>query len=1427
MTAYSFKSYAARDRKSGERTQLVTIKHGHPLNNDHRAPFASGSTAARALLAHAQRELANPETGPAYFNQLRQIHDGATVNGERVKKRLQQRQARAATALSNSDVELTGRQLELTVEIAQVQAEIARRLLPEITASGLPTDAVIDNVDVITRQALRAATTVRTGETVGDDVDPNAWGRNLMERLARTSEGDRPAPTLRDVHAGLNDAEVVNRFTRLVYDLESELPLAIDRDEPLYEISEALDPTAVAMTRDALSQAQYDGFQMDNADLGRGESLNDAAIQAVYENMTAEEREFAATKIALSPAQRIEVGMQIVNSTPPLIQLPEAELGQGRYDVRMSTEEESNVMDALIQWAGQTRAYPGPEQAHAELESMKSLPIPSGELGPMTYGIAVHNNPAAISHASKVIAGIPADARVVIHADNPQAAEQLMAVRTEALRAAGIERPFMDGSDATREFGGWTLRGDADRILGADPRDAQVFVAASDRIVAYNGTNSLDVSGLGNAQNRVQETKGAYTTAENEVRKAEQAVLASRDPKLVDAARALDEKGGDSTEAWAKADASATKKLVSDLERRKAALRAVDISVGKAVAHLEKMERQNKTEAFRRATPGDIARAQITEAANRQGKLHQVFVPSHTDDKSVIGNGLVEQRQWVAAKKAETLLDGDTYRTRELRESLGSGLGSQYNGRRALTATLVAGSNWFTAERKDPKTGRMGEFAKKGLENISERVSMLPKTGVILVDDNEKNPVTQQTATSGRRLIHATAWRVTDRSTPMMDGRRVTLSERKTELDLGTYVAKGKDSQGNEIQTSRSRTFSVNDLKGSVVVVHGGGQMSRATYDAIHEHVAKMGRAMHALTPREALQVHAELVGNGAHGLDAPKAADPKLARAIMQEALVDYADQAIIGTDLGRDYHSANLIRQAIDTDKLAALVDKDGKAVDLATGYEHALQYAPSIADNTRRDLDKHLGIPAQSDYGQLILGALPGVNAERAAQLGQSFDTIGDILRAAENNEASPGLPPSLHHELSRPSTWANAVARANEIADFTDQARMEGVSATSEAYPQTLREAGRTPMIYTMKDVDLNVPTVALVIGGDSKPNEADLEAAKTIATEAHAKGWAVSLHLSGDASAAVAKELAGMPDESRPRILLVGDGHPTAHGNSKAMDAVISVAEKDGGGYATVTAPLPRGDASKDQIENDEFSYVADRRAALDFQARQASAVVLVKSTGNDLEMLSLRTAIGEGKPIAAVGPVQHEQPELSDLRFRGSEYSANRRLLAGGDAVTVMLDSRHLAFQPNFIPDMTAQTENRYVPFEGSTAGKTEMNDRRGQDDEIDRSQLESGSRQSTQIAWGQAAQSIQDGRGLGTFLQAVEDRQVESIAATQEQINARSLANDARFLDVASRSNVSREIREVFNELEDVSRNSVDIDVQDQFLRQRAGASR
>lgn len=1399
MTAYSFKSHATRERIPGDRTPLITVQHGHPLNNDHRPPFASGATAARALLVHAQRQLSDPKRGPDYFNRLRNEYDKGTINGQRVRRRLQERQSRAAAALSNSDVDLSAEQLQIVADIAIVQAEIAGKLLPSVTALGQGADKVIDHIDTITRNALRAATFVRTEQAVGAENDPNAWQRDLMDRLAASPGIDHE-----------NDADVVASFTRLIYQLEAELPLAVDRDEPLWEIDEALDLSKVQATIDQLSAAMGDAFNP--TDLEQAEELTVMARASVYENMSMDEREFAANKIALTPGQRIEVGMQIVNSTPPLIRLPEAELSQGRFDVRMATEEEARAMEALIRYAGETRQYPGPEAAREALETMKEVPMAAGQQGRYTIGLAVANNEAAISHASTLIERSAAEPemRIIIHTDIDAVRERLEAVRADALRNAGREPNFEGSENATRDFGGWSLPDNgADHFIGNGPHDAVIFVANADQIMAYTNTIDLEIGGIAAAMDEVAAARGRLRATENDLDRAREAMEASRDQKLVQKAIDLDEAGKNNKAAMDKANASADPKLVKALETREAAFKNANAAAQAADRKLETIQRQMGEDAGRVSSQGDLARATIVDLAQQQGKLNKVYIPGRPDQGAVVttkGGTLSEQRNYVAQQKAQRLRNGDSVERNNLRRL--------YHSERGVNAVLVDGSNFF----------REDKGSKAGMDALRARVTDLPKTATVLTSHNEKNPISREMVEkTGRTVVLATAWRVSDHSKPIgIDGRTVTLSERKTELDLGLVAMKG-EKNGEEMQIARSREWSYKDLKGAVVVVQGGGSMSRETYDAIQELAVKRGAVGHSLDAKEVMQAYEYLAANGKPQLEAPKIAGPQLARAIMQEAVVDYAGQAIIATDMGKDFHSANLIRQAIDADKLTAAIDSNGKSVALDAVYEHSLQYAPSIVDNTRNSLSNGLAALAQSEYGQLVLGSLPGVNSDRARQIGENFESLGDVLKAAENGEASLALPKALHHEMSRPNNWAAAMDRVEEIERNADRAGMDAITATNDAYPKQLVEAGRSDPLYTMGDVDLNVPTLALVVGGNGKPAAADQDAARAIAAEAAAKNWAVSIHLSGETSAQIAKTIAEMPETERPRILLVGDGHPTTWGNAKVREAFSAVGHA-GGGFVTATPPL-QGHAK----EGEEASYVADRRNALDLHGKLGSAVVVVKSSGNDMEMIALKSAMEANRPVAAVGPSDLQNPTVDDLRYRSSDYSANARLLAGGDRVQVMLETRYMAFQPNFIPDMAAQTADRYVVFEGSTAGMMNAPDRAGLDDRdhVQNADIESGGRMSAQINWREPAEYIANGQGTGDFISKIEAGEARLIAANEADIAAAARLNDMKFLDTSHRMNVRADVQEIFQAVNENAREDIDADTQAHFLAQRAGRER
>ncbi len=1398
MTAYSYKSFATREQVAGQQIPLITVPHGHALNNEHRAPFSSGTTAARALMVHAQRELSDPVRGPDYFNRLRTMYDSASINSQSVKRRLRMRQQRAAAALANSDVELSAEQLQTVADIAMVQAEIGQALLPEVLASGQPAEKVIEEIDDITRQALRSATLLRTEQQIGKEVDPNAWTRELSDRLANAPQADNSET------AAEARAELVTRFSGLVYQLEEQLPVAIDRDEPLYDIDDAMDPEAVATTVNSLSEAMGEAFNPD--DLEQNEELTYQARQSIWQSMSMDERTFAATKIALTPAQRVEVGMSIANSTPPAIRLPEQELGTGRFDVRMSTEEEARAMESLLRFAGEERTYPGPEKAAQHIESLKELSMPAGQQGRMTIGFAVANNPAAVEHAKGLIERLSQrdDARIILHAENPQVAEELQAARKAALEANGHSfKPFKDGADATRELGGWTLPDNGeDRILGKDKRDAEVFVANTDKVWAYNNAVDLEITSQSEAMTNIVNAQRAANARENDVKTAREAMLASRDPALVQKAVELAEAGQSDKQARAAANDSADKQLVKELTDLEGKSRKAYAALEAAKQHMEKIERQAAQDAYRQSAPGDVARATIVDLAQQQGKLSKVYVPGNPAKGAVIETSkgaLAEQREYVAQRYAQRLRNGTASERGNLRRL--------FHAERGVNATLVDGSNYY----------RESKGAQKGFEALRGRIAGLSKSGVILTSHNPKNEISAEIVNkSGRPALMATAWRVSEHSTPTdLNGRQVTLSERKTELDLGFAAVGGKDSNA-----SKAREWSHKELKGAVITVTGGGSMTRETYDAIQDLAVKKGTKGHSLNADEVGKLYEELLHDGKGHLEAPKFANTQLSRAIAQEALVDYSSQAILATDMGKDYHSANLIRQAIDADKLAAVIDKDGKPVPIEAAREHSMQFAQSIADNTRKDLD--LNVSTASEFGQLVLTGLPGVNSERAERMGETYNTLNDVMMAAEAGEASASLPKTLHHDLSRPANWASAEARAHEIENAADKANMDAIAVTNPMYPKTLKDAGSREMLYTMGDVDLNVPTVAMIVGEKTKTHDADVEAALAVASEAKQKNWAVSLHLSGETSASMAKAIAEMPEAERPRILLVGDGHMGAAKDAKVREAITAVGHA-GGGYVTRTAPTEKADAGMDG----EVSYKTDRRAAIELQGRQASAAVVMKSNGNDMEMLALRTALQTGKPIAAVGPSNREDPTMDDLRFRGAGYSANQRLLQGGDRVSVMLETRNTAFQPNFIPDMTEQTKDNYIPFEGSTAGMQNAPNDPKRENDIDHSAVESGQRMSASISWREPAEYMPAGKGLAEFLDNVEAGNARDIASKEADIVAQARANDAKFLDVSSRMNTRADVAAVFGEISDRSQDAIDADTQQHFLQQRAGMGR
>src|SRR3546814_3712823 len=166
----------------------------------------------------------------------------------------------------------------------------------------------------------------------------------------------------------------------------------------------------------------------------------------------------------------------------------------------------------------------------------------------------------------------------------------------------------------------------------------------------------------------------------------------------------------------------------------------------------------------------------------------------------------------------------------------------------------------------------------------------------------------------------------------------------------------------------------------------------------------------------------------------------------------------------MGKDFHSANRLPQAINADKLTAAIGSDGKSIPLEAAYEHSLQYAPSIADNTRASLSNGLAALAHSEYGQLVVASLPGLSSDSDRKIGEAYETLGDVLNAAEKGEASASLPKSLHPELSRANNWSNAMDRVELSEKSADKNGMDARTATSEASPKNMLDAGSHNTAY---------------------------------------------------------------------------------------------------------------------------------------------------------------------------------------------------------------------------------------------------------------------------------------------------------------------------------------------------------------------------
>lgn len=1461
MTAYSNRTYAERNDRNAGQIPVVSITHGHPLNNPHRAPFMSGASAARALHQHAMTQLGNPETGPEFFKHLVREHRDAALDQRALDKRLQTRSRRAARALAASDIELSLPQLELSAEIAGLQAELAERMLPALAADGREPETVIDAVDNITLSALSNIVTMHDQQLRGlDDQAINNWEENLTKTLERSRRVEG-----RDVSEYQEaDRFLIQTFANAITRLEESLPDAVDRPEPLYEIDEIpLDPDLVAETSQRIAaalDADALGF------VGTGDdrsSVEDRARSAIWRTMSKAEREAHATKIFLDPQQKIAHGLSIVNSTPPMIRLPETDLSTGRFDVRMATVEEATVVEALLKWAGETRQYPGPEASLAALRDMTGNSAQAAIPGPPTVGITVGNDEASIERVTAIIRGLPADTRILLHSVNQDTARTIMEARTETLRAAGIERQVLIGADdAVNAYGPTSLVNDNDRILGAGPRDHDILVANADTIMAYTARPQIEIA--------------SETSIENK--------LAAAQTNTLDARRSVDKNIDDLAAFAPESDRKAAKQLLglighgsftaqafTDLVEKNVGLSAREIStdtgervkdavdmnratLAKGIAAitvngkinpdiakgLKTLQGRHKTLSesiavenriqkrltsmrnkdgsidrgahYRRSTVAAIAQARIVSEAARQSKLQQVAIPAANGDKNTIKTSkgeLVRQNNYEAVRAANMLLEGADFDTKRLRDALNTGIGMRYEGREGFTTTMVAASNVMNAQFK----------AEKGLEALKDRLSLIPANGAVIIDnyspDNGKggnpgtNAVLAWAKEEQRPVIHATAWRVTERNPNSTD--------RDTRLDLG-FAA----------NSTQPRALTPQDVGKAVIVITGGGHMDADTFNALRDAQIADRRAKletpgaslpaaHGLAPQAADMEIRKL--NLANGWDhrLPDVANPQKAQAIMQEAMVDFADNAMVATNLGKDYHVANLIRLAAETGKLGVVIGPKGEHVDLETAYKSALPNAQSMSERTLKDIDRQMAISTNSNNGQMILTNLPGITNRQAAKMMDAFETLAQVQEAAAAKEPHPAIPNHAKNDLAVAVNWANAINAARETLGYVEEAGMAKLTAADHAYPTHMTERAHAPILYAINinernEAALSGNIVGLITGEKATTTEGDLDAVRAIARESAAKDYAVAVHLNGDHAVKTIDAISSMPERERPKMIIIGDGHPATYDDNRHANIAMK-AMHEGAVFITPTPPVPSERATRQEIEDGTFPMRSNRDAAASMLAAASDVAVLTKASGRDPALATLRHAMRHEVPVAVVGSVRDDEGKVTNLDWSRSDYAANRKLIAGNAHFEIPSNSRPLAFSPNSIPSIDASSVEFASAFRRMDMERFgQSNDDRPTRLELDPNANKIQSDRSGTISIDTAAPAtVVDGRtSMASFIQRVEMGAVPQIAASELDLAARQKAMDDRFLHTSNRDTVSAEIRAEFSSISDAAQESV-----------------
>lgn len=467
--------------------------------------------------------------------------------------------------------------------------------------------------------------------------------------------------------------------------------------------------------------------------------------------------------------------------------------------------------------------------------------------------------------------------------------------------------------------------------------------------------------------------------------------------------------------------------------------------------------------------------------------------------------------------------------------------------------------------------------------------------------------------------------------------------------------------------------------------------------------------------------------------------------------------------------------------------------------------------------QSLEQSMTIRTDTNIGQLVLANLPGVNTQQAARMKDAFETLGQIQAAAAAREAHPAIPNNVKEELAVPINWNAAIREAHETSGFVKEAFMQGITAADHSYPAHLTGRAHSPILYAMNvtektETALSSKMVSLITGEKASTTPDDLAAIKTLARDSAAKDYTLAVHLNGDLAAKAIQSIAELPESQRPRLLIIGDGHPSTYRDQAHANAAFTGMHA-GGVFVTPTAPVPTERATPDEIDSGTFTMRSNREAAANLLAQVTDAAVLAKAGTRDPALATLRTALQHDVPVAVVGGARDESGKVTNLDWARPEYAANRKLMQGHAHFEIESNSRPLAFSPNSIPSIDTAT------VEGMSAFKRMDTERFGQSNE-DRptrleldphaNKIESDRHGTLRIDTTPPAPVVGGKDGAAAFLAAVEAGTAPRLQASELDLAARQKAMDDRFLHTSTRDTVSAEIRAEFSAISEAAYESV-----------------